>query len=62
MDDEQPPEEKVHVATQRDASRAGLMFALFMVLLSGAATFAVVNLWPLFVAAPVSQPETNLQE
>jgi hypothetical protein len=43
-------------AKQRRLSRAGLVVALFMVVLVGAAVFAVINLLPLFEAVPPSPP------
>jgi len=52
-------EEQTRIDTQREASRAGLVVAMFMVLMAGAAVFAVINLWPLFAAAPVSPPATS---
>ena len=55
-------EEPTRVATQREASRAGLVVALFMILMAGAAVFAVINLWPLFAAAPVAPPAVTGQE
>jgi cell division septal protein FtsQ len=55
-------EEQTRVVTQREASRAGLVVALFMVLMAGAAVFAVVSLWPLFAAVPVSAPAVTGQE
>ena len=51
-------EEQRHDTKLRQASRAGLVAAVFMILMVGAAVFALVNLWPLFAAVPVSQAET----
>ena len=54
--------EQTRAVTQREASRAGLVVALFMILMAGAAVFAVVNLWPLFAGVPVSSPAVTGQE
>jgi hypothetical protein len=62
MDDEQQHEEQVHDATQREASRAGLVVDFFMVLLAGVGVLAAITLWPLFKAVPVPQSETTVQE
>jgi hypothetical protein len=56
------PDEKEQAAEaiQRNASRAGLVAALFMILLAALAVFAAINLWPLFAASTVSAPNANV--
>jgi hypothetical protein len=55
-------EEQKHDVKLREASRAGLLFGVLMFLLAGMTALAVVSLWPLFEALPVSSPEVSEQE
>lgn len=55
-------EEQKHDVKLREASRAGLLVGVLMFLLAGMTALAVVSLWPLFEALPVSSPEVSEQE
>jgi type IV secretory pathway component VirB8 len=52
-------EEQRHDAKLRETSLASLVVVLFMVLMTGMAVLAVINLWPLYQAVPVSPPATS---
>jgi hypothetical protein len=53
--------EQEHDAKLRQASRAGSVAGLFMLLMAGITVLAIINLWPVFKAAPVSSPEVSEQ-
>ena len=51
-----PDEAQAHDARRREASLAASIAAVLMVLMTGLTMLAVINLWPLFKAAPVPSP------
>jgi hypothetical protein len=57
-----PDEEQAHDARRREASLAASIAAVLMVLMTGLTVLAVINLWPLFKAAPVPSANANVPE
>jgi hypothetical protein len=55
-------EEQAHDARRREASLAASIAAVLMLLMTGLTVLAVINLWPVFKAAPVSSADPDVHE